>query len=263
MTERKSPTAVLREGPRALSDEQVREIEDSALAGGAARRHRRRHRVRAQGPAVAAGLHHAVPQVPQAAVGRLRPRLQPGQDRLAGEDDRGGAAVVHRRRVRLPPRRAAGRDRAAGVHDRRQRGGEAPHRRADRGRGAAHGLLRPVLPGGRRAQGRRHHGHSRRVVPVGVRDVRRAVRPARVPGRRAAAASVRRAGPGALRHQLLPVDRGRAGAVGDEGDAVLRPLARVPARLLHRLHRDLPGRVAARAGRACATCRTRCARTPR
>ncbi len=33
MTERKSPTAVLREGPRALSDEQVREIEDSALAG--------------------------------------------------------------------------------------------------------------------------------------------------------------------------------------------------------------------------------------
>jgi len=32
MTERKSPTAVLREGPRALSDDQVREIEDSALA---------------------------------------------------------------------------------------------------------------------------------------------------------------------------------------------------------------------------------------
>src|SRR5690349_25106226 len=31
MTERKSPTAVLREGPRALSDEQVREIEDSEL----------------------------------------------------------------------------------------------------------------------------------------------------------------------------------------------------------------------------------------
>src|SRR5689334_23256353 len=31
MTERKSPTAVLREGPRALSDTQVREIEDSAL----------------------------------------------------------------------------------------------------------------------------------------------------------------------------------------------------------------------------------------
>jgi hypothetical protein len=33
MTERRSPTAVLREGPRALSDEQVREIEDSALEG--------------------------------------------------------------------------------------------------------------------------------------------------------------------------------------------------------------------------------------
>src|SRR5579859_2509891 len=32
MTERKSPTAVLREGTRALSDDQVREIEDSALA---------------------------------------------------------------------------------------------------------------------------------------------------------------------------------------------------------------------------------------
>ena len=31
MTERKSPTAVLREGPRALSDAQVREIEDSSL----------------------------------------------------------------------------------------------------------------------------------------------------------------------------------------------------------------------------------------
>src|SRR6201992_4186354 len=31
MTERKSPTGVRREGPRALSDEQVREIEDSAL----------------------------------------------------------------------------------------------------------------------------------------------------------------------------------------------------------------------------------------
>ena len=32
MTERKSPTAVLREGPRALSSDQVREIEDSALS---------------------------------------------------------------------------------------------------------------------------------------------------------------------------------------------------------------------------------------
>src|SRR5487761_26565 len=32
MTERRSPTAVLREGPRALSDDQVREIEESALA---------------------------------------------------------------------------------------------------------------------------------------------------------------------------------------------------------------------------------------
>jgi hypothetical protein len=31
MAERRSPTAVLREGPRALSDDQVREIEDSAL----------------------------------------------------------------------------------------------------------------------------------------------------------------------------------------------------------------------------------------
>ena len=31
MTERRSPTAVLREGPRALSDAQVREIEDSSL----------------------------------------------------------------------------------------------------------------------------------------------------------------------------------------------------------------------------------------
>jgi ribonucleoside-diphosphate reductase beta chain len=33
MTERKSPTAVLHEGPRALSAEQVREIEESSLAG--------------------------------------------------------------------------------------------------------------------------------------------------------------------------------------------------------------------------------------
>src|SRR5215467_12100801 len=33
MTERKSPTAVLHEGPRALTDEQVREIEESDLAG--------------------------------------------------------------------------------------------------------------------------------------------------------------------------------------------------------------------------------------
>src|ERR1700758_3793526 len=32
MAERKSPTAVLREGPRALSDDQVREREESALA---------------------------------------------------------------------------------------------------------------------------------------------------------------------------------------------------------------------------------------
>src|SRR5580693_5562781 len=32
MTDRPSPTAVLREGPRALSDEQVREIEESNLA---------------------------------------------------------------------------------------------------------------------------------------------------------------------------------------------------------------------------------------
>ena len=60
---------------------------------------------------------------------------------------------------------------------------------------------------------------------------------------------VRRAGAGALRHELLPVDRGRARAVGHEGDAVLRPVARIPARVLHRLHRDLPRRVAARAGR--------------
>jgi ribonucleoside-diphosphate reductase beta chain len=33
MTERKSPTAVLREGPRALTDEQVREIEEADLKG--------------------------------------------------------------------------------------------------------------------------------------------------------------------------------------------------------------------------------------
>ena len=33
MTERKSPTAVLHEGPRALTDAQVREIEESDLAG--------------------------------------------------------------------------------------------------------------------------------------------------------------------------------------------------------------------------------------
>src|SRR6266567_1369873 len=33
MTERKSPTAVLHEGPRALSREQVREIEESDLKG--------------------------------------------------------------------------------------------------------------------------------------------------------------------------------------------------------------------------------------
>ena len=33
MTERKNPTAVLREGPRALSDEQVREIEQADLKG--------------------------------------------------------------------------------------------------------------------------------------------------------------------------------------------------------------------------------------
>ena len=32
MTERKSPTAVLREGPRALSGDEVRVIEDSALS---------------------------------------------------------------------------------------------------------------------------------------------------------------------------------------------------------------------------------------
>ncbi len=31
MAERKSPTAVLREGPRPLSDDQVRKIEESAL----------------------------------------------------------------------------------------------------------------------------------------------------------------------------------------------------------------------------------------
>ena len=33
MTERKTPTAVLHEGPRPLSDEQVREIEESDLKG--------------------------------------------------------------------------------------------------------------------------------------------------------------------------------------------------------------------------------------
>jgi ribonucleoside-diphosphate reductase beta chain len=33
MAERRSPTAVLHEGPRALSDEQVRAIEESDLAG--------------------------------------------------------------------------------------------------------------------------------------------------------------------------------------------------------------------------------------
>src|SRR5258708_37708779 len=33
MTERKSPTAVLHEGPRALTEEQVREIEESDLKG--------------------------------------------------------------------------------------------------------------------------------------------------------------------------------------------------------------------------------------
>lgn len=33
MAERKSPTAILHEGPRALSGERVREIEESSLAG--------------------------------------------------------------------------------------------------------------------------------------------------------------------------------------------------------------------------------------
>jgi hypothetical protein len=33
MTERKSPTAVLREGPRALTEDQVREIEETSLGG--------------------------------------------------------------------------------------------------------------------------------------------------------------------------------------------------------------------------------------
>ena len=33
MSERKSPTAVLHEGPRALSDAEVRDIEDASLAG--------------------------------------------------------------------------------------------------------------------------------------------------------------------------------------------------------------------------------------
>ena len=218
---RRPPRAERRAGPR---DRGVRP------RGRAQRRHRRRHRVRPQGPEVAAGLHDAVPQVPEAAVGRLRPRLHPGQDRLDREDDRGGAAVVHGHRLGLPPRRAAGRDRAAGVHDRRQRGGEAPHRRADRGRGPAHGLLRPVLPRGRRPAGRRHHGHPRRVVPVGSRDLRRAVRAAGLPGRRDPPQPLRRAGAGPLRHDLLPVDRGRARAVGHEGHAVLRPLARASCR---------------------------------
>ena len=58
----------------------------------------------------------------------------------------------------------------------RHRRGEAPHRRPDRGRGAAHRLLRPVLSRGRRDRGRRHHGGARQDVPVGAGDLRRPVR---------------------------------------------------------------------------------------
>ncbi len=249
MTDRQSPTAVLHEGPRALSDEQVREIEESDL----------QDVLKVDIDDVIEYVHKDLKTLPDFTTlyrKYLKQRwdvydLDFTQDRIDWTEKmtEDGAGVVHRDRVRLPPRRAPGRDRAARVHDRGQRGGEAAHRRPDRGRGAAHRLLRPVLPGGRRPAGRRHHGHPGRVVPVGIGDVRRAVRAAGLPGRRDAPEPLRRARPGPLRHQLLPVDRGRARAVGHEGDAVVRPLARLPARLLHRLHRHLPGRVAARPGR--------------
>jgi hypothetical protein len=55
--------------------------------------------------------------------------------------------------------------------------------------------------------------------------------------------------PRPLRDHVLPLDRRGARAVGHEGHAVVRALARIPSRLLHRVHRDVPRRVTARAGR--------------
>ncbi len=103
MTERKSPTAVLHEGPRALSDQEVREIEESDLAGV----------LDIDIDDVIEYVHKdlkSLPdfttlyrRVPEAAVGRLRSRLQPGQDRLDREDDRARTAVVHGYFIGFPP----------------------------------------------------------------------------------------------------------------------------------------------------------------
>ena len=146
MTELKSPTAVLHEGPRALTDEQVREIEESDLAA-----------VRdVDIDDVIEYVHKDLRSLPDFTTlyrKYLKQRwnvydLDFTQDKIdwtekMTEDERQTFMAIasgfhHGERqveVELPV-----------LHARRQRGREAAHRRADRGRGPAHGVLRPFLP---------------------------------------------------------------------------------------------------------------------
>ena len=119
MTERKSPTAVLREGPRALSSDQVREIEDSALS----------EVLNVDIDDVIEYVHKDLKSLPDFTTlyrRYLKQRwdvydLDFTQDKIdwdqkMTEDER---HLVHRHRLRVPSWRAASGDRAAGVHDRR------------------------------------------------------------------------------------------------------------------------------------------------
>ena len=176
MTELKSPTAVLHEGPRSLSEDETAEIERRDL----------QEMRQVDIDDVIEYVHHGLRKLPDFVTlyrKYLKQRwdvyeLDFTQDRIdwtekMTEDEResfmGIASGFHHGErqveIELPVFMMGA-----------TRGGEASHRRPDRGRGAAHRLLRPVLPRGRRHRGQRHHGGARQDLPVGAGDVRRPVR---------------------------------------------------------------------------------------
>jgi len=161
----------------------------------------------------------------------------------------------------FPPRRAAGRGSSCrlfmiGASEEEK----APHRGADRGRGPAHGLLRPGSTGRSSACRAPTSWTSSTPHSPGWRrpsSGRSGCWPTR-PTRSAAIPTTSEGARSRYGTNLLPVDRGVcAGPVGHEGSRLsyARWWRGFPAGLLHRLHGDVPGRVAARAGRPCATSR--------
>src|ERR1700739_1413782 len=181
MSELKSPTAVLHEGPRSLSDAETAEIEGRDLDG-----------IRQVDiDDVIEYVHQGLRRLPDFVTlyrKYLKQRwdvyeLDFTQDRIdwtekMTEDERtsfvGIASGFHhgerQGEIELPVF-IIGATEDEKLHIAPHMQGEAPHRGPDRGRGPSHGLLRPFLSRGGGTRGQRHHGCARPVLPMGAGNV--------------------------------------------------------------------------------------------